>query len=411
MKSKIIHLFLISVFIFVSCDLNEDAVQNEIEVTEKAALLIAAGNDFGFEMFRQVFLAEKDAENIMVSPLSVSLALAMTYNGANSETKTAMEKTLKVYGLTPADINTSYFDLVNALKSLDPKVLLEIANAIYYRKDFKVENNFINTNKTYYNAEVSALDFSSPNALKTINGWVADKTRNKIETILDEIKPSHVMFLLNAIYFKGIWTKEFNQKSTQQQPFYLKNGSSIQTATMQRTDTLPYTSNSLFSAVQLSYGKENYNMYVFLPEPGKNLQDIAEKFNSDNWEIWMKSFIVTQNVDIKFPKFKYEYDIKLNDALTKMGMGVAFTGAADFTGINRNGGLYIDYVKHKTFIEVNEEGTEAAAVTIVAIDKTSAGGPQKVAFYVNRPFLYAITEKSTGAVLFMGTVTNPSKSK
>jgi serpin B len=356
-----------------------------------------------------VYGTETEHENVMLSPLSVSLALAMTYNGANSETKTAMEKTLKVYGLTPDDINKSYFDLVNALKSIDQKVLLEIANAIYYRKDFEVENNFIKTNQQYYNAEVSSLDFSSPNALKTINGWVAAKTRNKIETILDEIKPSQVMFLLNAIYFKGIWTKEFNKKSTELQSFYLKDGSTIQTETMQRSDTLPYTSNSLFSAVQLSYGKEKYNMFVFLPEPGKNLQDMITKLNSDNWETWMKSFNMTQNVDIKFPKFKYEYDIKLNDVLTEMGMGVAFTGAADFTRINRDGGLYIDYVKHKSFIEVNEEGTEAAAVTIVAIDKTSAGEPKKVAFYVNRPFLYAITEKSTGAVLFIGTVKNPAK--
>jgi serpin B len=410
MRTKVLYL-IIFLIVLGSCDLQTIDPKNEIEVTEKAARLIEAENDFGFEMFRKVFLAEKNAGNIMVSPLSVSLALAMTYNGANSETKTAMEKTLKVYGLTPADINTSYFDLVNALKSLDPKVLLEIANAIYYRKDFKVENNFINTNKTYYNAEVSALDFSSPGALKTINGWVAEKTHDKIESILDEIKPSHVMFLLNAIYFKGIWTKEFNKKSTQMMPFYLSNGSTIQTENMQRLDTLPYFSNSLFSAIQLSYGKENYNMYVFLPEPGKNLQDITEKLNSDNWKNWMTSFKTTQNVDIKFPKFKYEYEIKLNDVLTEMGMGVAFTGAADFTGINREGGLYIDYVKHKTFIDVNEEGTEAAAVTIVAIDKTSAGGQQKVTFYVNRPFLYAITEKTTGAVLFMGTVTNPLNSK
>jgi len=406
---KIIQLTLISVFVFSSCDLNQTDMETEINLTEKTARLLEAENEFGFELFRHVYGTETEHENVMLSPLSVSLALAMTYNGANGETKTAMEKTLKVYGLTPDDINKSYFDLVNALKSLDQKVLLEIANAIYYRKDFVVENNFIKTNQQFYNAEVSALDFSSPNALKTINGWVAAKTRNKIETILDEIKPSQVMFLLNAIYFKGIWTKEFNKKSTELQSFYLKDGSTIQTETMQRSDTLPYTSNSLFSAVQLSYGKEKYNMFVFLPEPGKNLQDMIAKLNSDNWETWIKSFNMTQNIDIKFPKFKYEYDIKLNDVLTEMGMGVAFTGAADFTGINRDGGLYIDYVKHKSFIEVNEEGTEAAAVTIVAIDKTSAGEPKKVAFYVNRPFLYAITEKSTGAVLFIGTVKNPAK--
>lgn len=410
MKTNKLHLSLILFFVFCSCNLQPTDELNEIEVTEKAARLIAANNDFGFEMFGHVFSAEKSDENIMVSPLSVSLALAMTYNGANNETKTAMEKTLKVYGLSPADINASYFDLVNDLKSLDPKVLLEIANAIYYRNNFGVENNFIKTNQQYYNAEISSLDFSSPDALKTINGWVAQKTHGKIETILDEIKPSHVMFLLNAIYFKGIWTKEFNKKSTEMKPFYLKNGSTIQAETMQRLDTLPYTSNSLFSAVQLSYGMENYNMYVFLPEPGKNLQDIVDQLNNDNWQTWMKSFSVKQDVDIKFPKLKYDYEIKLNDVLTEMGMGVAFTGAADFTGINKAGGLYIDYVKHKTFIEVNEEGTEAAAVTIVAIDKNSVG-PQKIAFHVNRPFMYAITEKSTGAVLFIGTVTNPSKSK
>jgi len=409
MKTKITYLILLSVFVFISCDVQTDDVQTDIKVTEKAAHLIKAGNDFGFELFRDVYEDEKSAENLMLSPLSVSLALAMTYNGANGKTKSAMEKTLKVYGLTPDDINKSYFDLVNALKSLDPKVLLEIANSIYYRQGFAVESNFVKTNQNYYNAEVSALDFNSPQAVNTINAWVAKKTNNKIETIIDEIKPSHVMFLLNAIYFKGIWAKEFNIKSTVLQNFYLENGTALQTETMQRTDTLPYVSNSLFSAIQLSYGKGNYNMYVFLPHSGKKVQDIVEKLDADNWDSWLKSFSVTQNVDIKLPKFKYEYEIKLNDVLSKMGMGMAFTGAADFTGINRGGGLWIDYVKHKTFIEVNEEGTEAAAVTIVAIEKTSAGGPKKIPFYVNRPFMYVITEISTGAILFMGTVKTPNK--
>jgi serpin B len=151
-------------------------------------------------------------------------------------------------------------------------------------------------------------------------------------------------------------------------------------------------------------------MYVFLPNQDKKIQDIVDNLDADNWETWMKSFSLTQNVDIRFPKFKYGYEINLNDVLTEMGMGVAFTSAADFTGINRSGSLNIDYVKHKSFIEVNEEGTEAAAVTIVAIERNSVE-PQKIPFYVNRPFFYAITEKSTGAVLFMGTVKNPLKSE
>jgi serpin B len=407
---KTMQLVLISIFFCTACDLNKTVDEREINITEKTARLLEVENDFGFELFRLVYGAEKEHENMMLSPLSVSLALAMTYNGANGETKTAMEKTLKVYGLSPDDINKSYFDLVNALKSLDQKVLLEIANAIFYRNDFAVENNFVNTNRHYYNAEISALDFNSPQAVITVNSWVAEKTHDKIKTILDRITPQQVMFLLNAIYFKGTWTKEFNSKSTELQTFYSDPGSSIQTENMQRADTLPYTSNNLFSAVQLSYGKGSYNMYVFLPNKDKKLQDIVDNLDAYNWEAWMKSFSVTQNVDIRFPKFKYGYEIKLNDILTEMGMGVAFTGTADFTGINRGGNLNIDYVKHKSFIEVNEEGTEAAAVTIVAIEKTMAD-PQKIPFHVNRPFLYVITEKSTGAVLFMGTVKNPLKSE
>lgn len=401
-------LILLTIVLAGGCNLPGDTVDDELNVSEKTARLIEAENQFGFELYQNVFASETGYENIMVSPLSVSLALAMTYNGANGETKTAMEKTLKVYGLTPEDINNSYRDLVHALKSLDPKVLLEIANAIFYRDDFQVENEFVSINKNYYDAEVSALDFENEQqSLETINRWVAEKTHDKIESIIDRISRNHVMFLLNAIYFKGTWQKEFNEESTKTLPFYLENGENIQTEMMQRLDTLPFASNELFSAIELNYGKGNYNMYVFLPENGRTLEELVNKLDEENWETWMESFQETQNVDIKFPRFKYEYEIMLNDVLTEMGMGVAFTGGADFTGINRGGSLNIDYVKHKSFIEVNEEGTEAAAVTVVAIERTSVGGPQKVPFVVNRPFMYVITEKSTGAILFLGTVKNP----
>ena len=393
---------------FSGCNLNPDDFENNLTVTEKTAKLLEAENEFGLELFRKVYQYETEFQNIMVSPLSVSLALAMTYNGANGETQTAMEKTLKVYGLTPDDINQSYYHLVKALQSLDPKVLMEIANAIFYRDDFEVEQTFISLNKQFYDAEVSALDFGSPDALNTINNWVAEKTHDKIKTILDRITRDQVMFLLNAIYFKGTWQKEFNPEGTKEQDFYLEDGSSILAKTMQRLDTLPYVKNDLFSAIQLSYGKGNYNMYVFLPEPDKNIADIVSNLNEKNWADWISSFEETQHVDIKLPRFKYAYEIKLNDVLSDMGMGIAFTPAADFTGIQKKGGLMIGFVKHKSFVEVNEEGTEAAAVTIVAIERTStSAGPQKVPFYVNRPFVYVITEKDTGAILFMGTVKNP----
>lgn len=405
-------LILAMLFLFPgSCNLPDSADDNEIIVTEKTARLIDAENNFGFELYQNIFTSDNDYENIMVSPLSVSLALAMTYNGADGETKTAMEKALKVYGLTPEEINLSYYELVNALKSLDKKVILEIANAIFYREDFQVENEFVTTNKKYYSAEVSALDFQNQKkALSVINGWVAKKTKDKIESILDEISPAHVMFLLNAIYFKGVWQTEFNKKNTKKLPFYIENDKSIEVETMQRTDFMPYASNELFSTVQLPYGKGNYNMYVFLPQKDKTIADIAGKLNKENWGSWLAGFGETQKVDIKLPRFKYEYEITLNDILTEMGMGIAFSSSADFRKININGGLCIDFVKHKTFIEVNEEGTEAAAVTVVGIRETSAiDEPEIVYFTVDRPFMYAITEKSTGAILFMGTVKNPDK--
>ncbi len=408
MKTNRLLILICTIFTVTSCNLNGSDEIQEIPVTEKTAALLQAENKFGFELFQRVYSHETNTENIMISPLSVSLALAMTYNGADGETKSAMEKTLKVYGLTADDINQSYYDLVNALNSLDQKVLLEIADAIFYRHDFEVEQDFVKVNKNYYNAEVSALDFGSPTAVDEINNWVAEKTHDKIKTILNEISPSHMMFLLNAIYFKGTWQKEFNTENTKELPFYTASGETVQAEAMQRLDTIPYLINDLFSAIRLDYGTGNYNMYIFLPEDGKNLEDIVYKLDKDNWETWMDGFNNTPKVDIQLPKFKYRFEIKLNQALSEMGMGVAFSDDANFTGINRSGNLKIDYVKHKSFIEVNEEGTEAAAVTIVGVETTSVGnGPQNVPFYVNRPFLYAITEKGTGAILFLGTVKNP----
>ncbi len=406
---KTVFSFVVfSVFLLLAgCNFQEDTDVPEIIITEKTARLIAAENSFGFELYRNIFTSETKCDNIMVSPLSVSLALAMTYNGADGETKTAMEKALKVYGLTPEEINLTYHELVKALKSLDSKVLLEIANAIFYREGFQVEDEFVSTNKKYYSAEISALDFwNEKKALSTINGWVAEKTHGKIESILNDISPDHLMFLLNAIYFKGIWQTEFKKENTRKLPFYSEEGKNIDVETMQRTDTLLYVSNELFSAIQLPYGKGSYNMNIFLPHKQKTLENIISELNPENWKIWIESFREKQNVDIKLPRFQYEYEITLNDILSEMGMGIAFTGAADFSKINKGGGLSIDFVKHKTFIEVNEEGTEAAAVTVVAIKESMT---ILTPFIVDRPFMYAITEKNTGAILFMGTVKNPQE--
>ncbi|MFO7371392.1 MAG: serpin family protein [Bacteroidales bacterium] len=377
----------------------------DLNLSAKTTDIIESDNEFGLELFKKVVAGEPDAENIFVSPTSVALALAMTYNGAAGETKSAMETALRKAGFTTEEINNAYKSLIEALKSVDPKVLLEIANSIWYAEGFNVLPQFISVNEEYYNAEVSSLDFTLPQARAVINDWVSDQTNEKIKTIIDQIPANAVMYLINAIYFKGIWQYEFDKNNTFNGPFYSTDGSPVTVPYMKNKLSLPMMSTEQFSMLELPYGRGNYSMVILLPEEGYSTQDVVNSLTPENWDSWVSSFAYANNIDIQVPKFKFEYENLLNDELDNMGMGVAFTGSADFSGINGTGNLFISRVIHKSFVEVNEEGTEAAAATAVEIEYTSIGfGP---VFHVDRPFVFAIRETTTGAVLFIGRVQNP----
>lgn len=401
--------FLLLLAGFVSCEHQDDNTPDDLKnLPEKSAQVISSDNQFGLELFQKVAAEAGMKDNTMISPLSVSLALAMTYNGAAGTTKTEMEKTLKLYGLTTTQINSAHKALVNALQSTDPDVLLEIANAIYYRKGLQVKSNFVEINQESYDAEVTSLDFNAPTALGTINGWVANKTRNKIPTIIDSIDPDLAMILLNAIYFNGIWKSKFDAKGTHELPFTFGDGSSKPIAMMNQEAAFEYASNDLFSAIHLPYGKGQYRMTVILPNSGKSTSDVISRLNNDNWNAWMKEFQLKQKVDVTMPRFKFSWEMKLNSLLSTMGMPTAFIpNKADFTGIATGVELYISYVIHKTFVDVNENGTEAAAVTAVGISVTSMPIDPPVRFYVDRPFLFAISEKTTGTILFIGEMNAP----
>lgn len=401
-------LFLLSFCWFLTaCEKQEHPdEQKNINVTKTTEQVIAADNLFGIELFQRV-LANDTTGNIFVSPTSVALALAMTYNGADGTTKTAMEETLKKQGMTPEQLNQSYKDLIDALVAVDPKVLLEIANSIWYRSDVQVLPEFINVNKTYYDAEVTSLVFDNL-AKDIINGWVADKTHDKIKEVIDYIPGDAIMYLINAIYFKGIWRSEFDKEKTTDMPFYLPDGSPVPVPTMQQQDTFRYFNNDLISAVELPYGEGSFSMIVMLPQDGNTADDIVSSLSIENWDAWMKEFS-DKDVVLHLPRLKFEYNRLLNQDLIDMGMGVAFTGGADFSKIDPTRGLMISRVIHKTFVEVNEEGTEAAAVTVVEIIETSSPDTGPVYFYVNRPFVFVIKEKDTGAILFIGRVNNPLK--
>ncbi|HPF52700.1 MAG TPA: serpin family protein [Draconibacterium sp.] len=409
MKTIFVLLSITCLVSFASCNSieSEPNQDKKIELDSKSAQLVEANNEFGLELFRKI-TESSTQENLMISPLSVSLALGMAYNGANGDTKTEMEELLRVNGLTTEQINASYQMLIQALQSLDEDVTFEIANAIYYMNGFSVKQNFLDLNKTYYDAEVDDLDFSSPSALETINGWVAEKTHDKITKILDQLSPYDRMVLLNAIYFYGNWTTHFDENGTQMKEFYLSDGSAKEVETMSKEDKLPYSTNDLFSAVQIPYGTGQYNMTILLPQSGKTSGDVIESLNNENWKNWSKDFEETEHVVVNLPRFKFGFETGLNNILKEMGMVKAFSDTeANFSNISDQF-LYISSVIHKTYIDVNETGTEAAAVTAVVFTTNSIGNePPKTYFTVNRPFVFAITEKDTGAILFIGEVQNP----
>jgi serine protease inhibitor len=412
MKNKILSLLILAAF-FTACEKQDNTGENKkINVSKTTEQVVAADNLFGIELFQRVLANDTVTGNIFISPTSVALALAMTYNGADGETKAAMQETLRKQGLTAEQLNQSYKDLVDALVSVDPKVLLEIANSIWYRNDVDVLPEFISVNNTYYDAEVNAIVFNEE-AKDIINGWVAEKTHDKITEVIESIPEDAIMYLINAIYFKGIWRSEFDKDKTTDKPFYLEDGSAVQVPTMQQQDTFRYFSNERMSAVELPYGQENFSMVILLPNTGKTTGDIVSALSVENWNAWLKEFS-DKDVVVHLPRLKFEYNKLLNNDLTDMGMGVAFSDHADFSKIDSTRDLMISKVIHKTFVEVNEEGTEAAAVTVVEIVETSVGpGENKgpVYFYVDRPFLFLIREKDTGAILFIGRVTNPLENR
>ena len=404
-------LFLGLVVFILSCSKdNPDTgptTPQPIELKEAGEQVVQSSNEFGFDIFRRLFNDEPEEMNIFISPTSISLALAMTWNGANNATEDSMAYALRLDQYTAEQINETFRDLMAGLTTVDEKVLLEIANSIWYRQGFSVEQEFLDINREYYNAEIAELDFSSPDAVDIINGWCAEQTHDRIPEVIDEIDPSIVMFLINAIFFKGIWTIEFNEENTEDGMFHLSNGTTKTVSMMRMEEEIGYFENDLFQACELDYGRGNFSMIVLLPKGDETLSSLTDYLTPDNWTAWTSTFL-THKVNLTLPKFTFEYEKELNEILSLMGMGIAFIpGLADFTGINSGGELYIDYVKHKTFVEVNEEGTEAAAVTIVAIGETSVGPTDVVYMVVDRPFLFAIREKTTNTILFMGKVAEP----
>jgi serine protease inhibitor len=367
--------------------------------------LVGANNQFGFDLFNQLQSTDKD-KNIFFSPLSIATALEMTYNGAAGETKEAMARTLKLEGMKEIEVNQASANLMKSLKSADPKIELAIANSLWAKQGVKFKEEFLDINRQYFGAEIASLNFADPKAKTTINNWVSKNTKGKIPAIIDQINSDQALFLINAIYFKGLWEKKFDKALTKNEPFYLVSGAPKQAPMMSQSGTYLYYRGDKFQAVSLPYGKGSTSLYLFLPDKGSSLSQLMKEF--PKCEQWIKSFRKTPG-DVKIPRFKMEYEKSLNETIKALGMGVAFTREkADFSRMRSERDLFISEVKHKAIVDVNEEGTEAAAGTSVGISVTSAMPVQeRFSFIADHPFLMAIRDEKTGAILFMGVVVEP----
>jgi serpin B len=370
--------------------------------------LVSANTKFGFKLFAEV-AKQNRGKNVLISPASVGLALAMTYNGAVGETKQGMERVLEIQGMNHLELNQAYSQLRTALESMDPKVQLSIANSLWGKKGLNFNPDFIQRNKQYYGAEVSALDFSDPRTPSIINAWVSDKTKGKIDKIIDTIDGQAILFLINAIYFKGSWAAEFDKAKTKQDQFTTLAGKQKPHPMMYQSGQYRYFEGNGFQALSLPYGSGQVSMYLFLPAKESSLVEFQKNLSATNWDLWMKEFALTDG-EIGVPRFRVEYEIKLNDTLKALGMGTAFDPQrADLSGIIKTSeNAFISEVKHKTFAEVNEEGTEAAAVTSVGVFTTSVAQPRKsFRMIIDHPFFCVIRDNKTGTLLFMGSITDP----
>jgi serine protease inhibitor len=393
---KVFFLALMASTILVSNCQKTEIQSKTISISENVS---AATNTFTYKFWQEIEKSEPTTTNYMVSPLSLHIALGMLLNGANADTKTEIQKMLGLENMSMESINTSYKELITGLPSVDPKVTNTIANAIFKEKTFTSEKDFQNTLSSSFSAKIFSEDFSSPETVKKINKWASDNTNAKITKIIEDINPNQIMFLLNALYFKGDWTNEFKVANTRKEEF-AGIQSKKQIDMMYQTTSFGYINTPESQIVELPYGNEKYAMYIILPK--NKINNSLDALSKSNW-ISLRDGLVKQKVLVGLPKFKTEYSKKLNDVLQNMGMLKAFSSQADLSKIALPvGKLKVGFVKQDTYIAVDEKGTEAAAVTTIGVEVTSV--PVFPEVVCNKPFLYMVAERSSNAVLFVGKV-------
>ena len=411
-KRKVLFLLAGLIFVAAACGTGENnqglEISGDVEFGENDYEKIAsANNQLGMELLAQI---DPDEEgNIFISPLSLFMALSMAYNGADGETKDEIAHVLQKEGVEAEELNKANASMMMRLHSEAEEIQLNLGNSIWLNEDFSFKEEFAQPTQDYFNAEIQEIDVEDDGSVDTINKWVSDATNGKIERIVEApMDPKTVAILINAIYFKGDWQYPFEEDGTESGVFQLRDGTAEEVQLMALTENLPYMENSSFQAISLPYGEGEMSMTIFLPSESSSLPEFSSLLTAGKLEEWSAEFS-EQRIALKLPTFQLEYESELKESLEALGMKSAFNDGANFSKlIQEDTPLKISSVLQKTFIDVNEEGTEAAAATSVTFEETS-GPAEPILMEVDRPFFFTITEKESGTILFMGSIAHPQE--
>lgn len=413
MRRRAFLLLVVLVVVVVATGWMLLAQRKPVEATERIdPAIVEANTGFGFRLFRELVKQSGGKANVVISPASLSLALSMTYNGASSTTKDAMARTLGYSGISLDAVNAGNKALLANLEAPGEGIEISVANSLWARKDVEFKPDFMQRNRDYFGAEVSTLDFGDPAAKDRINSWVRDKTRGKIDGIVRQIDGDSVLFLVNAVYFKGIWSAQFDKSETRDAKFTLADGDRKTVPMMSRSDDYEYLQGDGFQLINLGYGRGRISMYVLLPAKGTKLSAFYARLTPANWTKWMGQIHDrATKVTLALPRFKMEYEAELVRALSAVGMSVAFDqGRANFRSmcpIPPEENVYIGRVTHKAYADVNEDGTEAAAATGAEMKMCGVSLYMNTDMVVDHPFFFAIRDNMTGEILLMGSVADP----
>jgi serine protease inhibitor len=374
------------------------------QLTVAETHVIQASNAFSFDLLKQVRAIESDP-NVFLSPFSASMSLGMTMNGAAGRTFDEMRSTLRFGELSQQEINESYRGVMQMLLGLDKSVEISIANSTWARKGIAFQPAFTSAVQQWFDADTRVLDFALPTAKDTINAWVNAETRNRIPTIIDGIS-DELMFLINAMYFKGNWTTQFEKSRTSPASFRLDNGNTVQVQMMSSSRVkMRMGYHNAVQIAELPYGGQAFNLVIVLPPSNVKLADFVSTLNAATWDQYMATLQPVAKGEVALPRFGLEYEKVLNSSLKALGMIDAFDEfRADLSRLSTVPS-FISFVKQKTFLKVDEEGTEAAAVTVTGVQLTSA--PPGIR--VDRPFVMAIRERLSGTIIFLGAIGHPQE--